>query len=198
MSEELKSLIERIQVEGVQVAEQKAKAIEDEARQQANAILEKAKTEAQNLLLEAKERIQKTEEASRLSLKQVGRDTLIALRKEINSLLQRIIQTAIQEALTPTELSKIITTLIKDTALKDKEGVQIILKKEDLEKIEKGSFSDLKEEIKKGIVLRPTDEISAGFLISFDGGKSHFDFTDQALTDYLSTFLKPKLAEILK
>lgn len=198
MTEELKSLIEKIQAEGVQAAEEKARLIEEEARKQATALIEKAKSETQNIIAEANQRIAKMEEAGKLALKQVARDTLISLRKEINALLDRIIKSVIQEALTPEELIKIINGLIRDYSQEHKEGIEISLKKEDREKIEKGIFSELKEGLKKGITLKSSEEVSAGFLISFDAGKSHFDFTDKALSDYLSQYLKPKLAEILK
>lgn len=198
MSEELKELIEKIQTEGVKAAEEKAQAIIEEARRQAAAIVEKANSEARKSLQETNGRIAKSEEASRLALKQVGRDTLISLRKEVSVLLDKIIRSSIQEALAPRELGEIITSLIKETVHKHGEGVEVTLKKEDVEKLEKGFLSELKAELKKGIILKPSDEISAGFLISFDSGKSHFDFTDKALADYLAGYLKPKLLEILK
>ncbi|PIW68507.1 MAG: V-type ATP synthase subunit E, partial [Candidatus Omnitrophica bacterium CG12_big_fil_rev_8_21_14_0_65_42_8] len=53
-------------------------------------------------------------------------------------------------------------------------------------------------EAKKGIVVRASDEISVGFTISFDAGKSQYDFTDKALAEYIGVYLKPKLSEILK
>lgn len=198
MSEELKGLIEKIKTEGIQAAQEKAEAIIEEAKQKAAGILERANSEAQKLIQEANERIAKTEGASRTALKQAGRDTLISLRKEILLLLDKIIRASIQEALPPPELGKIISGLIKDISHKPKEGLEITLKKEDIEKIEKGFLSELKDEIRKGIALKPSEEISAGFLISFDSGKSHFDFTDKSLAEYLATYLKPKLAELLK
>ena len=198
MAEELKSLIEKIQVEGVQAAEEKARAIEEDARLKARVVFAEAKSSADKLIAEAKERIARMEEASTLSLKQAGRDTLISLKEEINSLLDKVIKSSIREAVPPAELGKIITNLIKDAKHTQKEGLEITLNKEDLGKIEKSFLGELKEEIKKGVTLKVSQDISAGFLISFDSGKSHFDFTDNALTDYLSAYLKPKLAEILK
>jgi len=198
MSEELKGLIEKIQVEGIQAAEEKAKAVLEEARRQAAAILEKSNSDAQKLIQEANERIAKTEEASRLAQKQAGRDTMSSLKKEINSLLEKIIRASIQGALSPQELDKIITGLIRELSHKPKEEAEITLKKEDIERMGKGFLSELQEEIKKGVVLKPSEEIRAGFLISFDSGKSHFDFTDKALADYLAAYLKPKLIELLK
>lgn len=198
MAEELKSLIEKIQVEGIQAAEEKARAIDDEARLKAKAILAEAKSSADKLIAEAKERIAKMEEASNLAVKQAGRDTLISLKKEINTLLDKVIKSGIREAITPHELGKIISNLIKESGHKHKDGIEVTLNKEDLEKIDRGFLGELKEEIKKGITLKASEEISAGFLISFDSGKSHFDFSDAALADYLSAHIKPKLAEILK
>ena len=86
----------------------------------------------------------------------------------------------------------------KEHAGEEKAGAVISLKKEDLEKLEKGFLQELKEKVKSGITLKSTADISGGFTISFDSGKSHLDFTDHALAEYLSSLLKPKLAELLK
>lgn len=198
MAEELKDLIAKIQHDGVVVAQEKAREIENEARQEADSILSKAKSDAGKIIVEAKERVAKMEEAGRLSLKQAGRDTVITLKKEICAMLDRVIKSAIEEALTSHELTKVISALIKDYGQRHKEGIEISLKREDIGKIENGLLSELKEEAKKGITLKASDEISAGFLISFDKGKSHFDFTEGALAEYLGSYLKPKIAETLK
>lgn len=198
MAEQIKELIEKIQQEGVEAAQLKAKAIEEEAAKRAGHIYLDATKDAQTLINEAKEKIAKMEEASRSSLKQAGRDLLITLRKEINSMLEKIIILRIQEALTPAELGKIISGLIKDYSKQDKAGIVISLAKEDLQKIEKGLLQDLKEEIEKGVSLKVQDDITAGFLISFDKGKSSFDFSDKALAQRLAEYLKPKLQELLK
>lgn len=196
MAEELKDLIEKIQQEGVKAAQDQARQIEDEARKQADAIIEKAKAQAQNLIAEAEDKISRMEESTKASLDQVGRDIMLSLRKEINAMLDRLIVLQVREALSPEELAKIITLLIKDYHGKD--DITIMLKKEDLEKIEKSFLAKLKEETKKGVVLKPSEDILGGFIISYDSGKSHFDFTDKALAEYIGKYLKPKLAQILK
>jgi V/A-type H+-transporting ATPase subunit E len=198
MAEEIKNLIEKIQQEGVQIAEEKAREIENQTRQKADEILGKAKKDAQDLIAEAKEKIAKTEDASKSSLKQTARDLILSLKKELNAMLNKLILSKVKETLTPEEMAKIITALIKDHKGKNKEEIIISLKKEDLHKLEKGLLSELSDEIKKGITLKPSDEISNGFIISFDAGKSHFDFSDEALAEYIGLYLKPKLAELLK
>lgn len=196
MAEEIKDLIEKIQQEGVKVAQDKAKEIEALARRQAEEIVKKAKAEAEKLVGEAKEQITKTQESTKILLQQAGRDVLLGLRKEINAMLEKLIVSGVRQALTPEELAKILTTLIKN--YHGKENIAILLKKEDLEKLEKGFLEALKEETKKGIVLGSSEDIQAGFIISYDNGKSYYDFTDEALAEYIGSYLKPRLKEILK
>lgn len=198
MAEELKGLIEKIQEEGVRAAEETANKIEAAARQEAEAIVEKARMDADSMIARCREEILRMEEGGRASLKQAGRDLLISLRKEINSLFERLVLSEVKKALTPEQLAKIIIALIKDFAGKETGKIIISLKKEDIESVEKHLLGELSAELRKGITLMASEEIRGGFIISYDSGKSYFDFTDKALAEYISIHLKPKLAEILK
>ncbi len=198
MAEEIKDLIEKIQNEGVKVAEEKARSIEEAARQKAREILEKAGSQAAGLIAEAKEQNARLEASTQAALRQAGRDFILGLKKEINGLLDKLITLRLRQALNPEEMAKIIPALIKDYRGKTDGEAIISLKKEDLEEMAAGFLSELKEEIKKGITLKPSEDILGGFIISYDGGKSYFDFTDQALAEYISAYLAPKLSQILK
>jgi len=190
MSEDLNALIEKIQAEGVEAAEAKARGIEAQAKKEADSIIAKARLEAQKILSKAKDGAIKTEESTRSLLKQAGRDVLLNLKKEINAMLEKIINIRVKEALAAGEISKIIASFIKDIPKEERANIVILL--------EKSFQSELKEEAKKGVTIKASDDISGGFTISYDAGKSHFDFTDKAVTEYIATYLKPKLAEILK
>src|SRR4030043_484413 len=133
MAEEIKSLIEKIQQDGIKAAEEKAREIEDQAKKEADLILKNARVETERLLSGAKDNLAKMEQSQKALLAQAGRDFMLGL----------------------------------------------------------------KEEVKKGIVLKPSEEVRTGFLISFDNAKSYFDFSDQALSEYIGAYLKPKLAELL-
>ena len=196
MAQDIKNLIEKIQQDGIRVAEEKAKEIENQARREVTQILEKAKTEAARLISEAKEEIGRAKEEQKTFLAQAGRDLLLALRKEISAMLERIILQEVKDTLTPEAMYKIIAEVIKGSSLE--EEIVISLNKVDLANLEKEFLRKLKEETRKGVVLKPSEEISGGFIISFDRGKSHFDFSDKALVEYIGTYLKPKLAELLK
>lgn len=196
MAEEIKDLIEKIQEEGVRVAEDKAREIEDAARGKADEIIKKARAEAERITAAAKEQVARMQESSKALLKQAGRDLMLSLRKEVNAMLDKLIVSGIRQALGLEELAKILTTLIKDYS--GKENIIISLKKEDQEKLEKGFLGALAQEVRKKVILRPSEDIQVGFIISYDNGKSSYDFTDEALAEYISSVLKPKLKEILE
>lgn len=198
MGENIKELIEKIQKEGVNVAQEKARKIGEEANFRKDEILNRAQLEADSLIDEAEERINKMEEASSLALKQAARDLFLELKKEVFAMLDNIILSEVRKTLTHEELAKIINSIIHEQVLKNSGDILINLNKDDLCKLEATFLKNLKEDILKGIKLKSKDDISKGFIISYDLGKSHFDFTDKALAEYLGGYVNPRLAEILK
>lgn len=198
MAEELKELLEKIQREGIDAAAERGRAIEAEARGRADEIIRLAEQSAARVMAEARSSIATAEESGRRSLEQASRDTIISLHQEIAATLGRTVSTHVHKELGTGELTKMIIALVKDADCAGKEKTIISLRKEDLEKIEKGLIGELGPEVRKGIVLRHSADIKGGFTISYDSGKSHYDFTEGSLADYISAYLKPELARILK
>ncbi|MDD4954578.1 MAG: V-type ATP synthase subunit E family protein [Candidatus Omnitrophica bacterium] len=197
MPEDLKKLIEKIQKEGVEAARAKALEIETEASARADEIVSKAKEEANRIIKEANAEISRRKEADLSLMQQAARDTLINLRHELLQKLSNVIKQEIREVLKSKDLAEMLFELIKDCCKEPGSNVEITLSKEDADKLTNVFISGFKEELKKGITLKTSDEISGGFLISYDCGKSQFDFTDTALTQYLSQYVSGRLDEIL-
>lgn len=198
MAEDIRGLIEKINQEGVQAAEKKAREIELQAQKTAREILERAEAEARRMVAEAKEQALRTEERGRALLAQAGRDMLLSLKKEISATLNRVILTDVRQALNPEALAKIIFELVKGISAAQKTEIVVTLKEEDLEALKKAFLSKLKDEAMKGVVLKSSEEITGGFTISYDRSKSEYDFTDAALAEYIGSSLKPKLNQVLK
>lgn len=197
MAEELKGLIEKIKKEGIQAAEEKAGQIEAQAKEEARNILQEAKKEAARLIADAEGQTAKMRDNLDASLKQSARDLLLEVHGKIEAMLDKLIQLRSGEVLKSGELARIIAALIKNCSQQEDCGIVIRLNNADLANLEAGFLAELKEEAKKGIRLEPSDDISAGLTISYDGGKSHFDFTDKSVAGYISSYLRPKLARIL-
>lgn len=198
MAEELKELIEKIQHEGVKVAEEKAAAIEIQAKRRAEDIVKNAEREAGRIVGEAKVQVERLEQGSKDSVKQVARNTMLSLRKEIDAMLGRLVGAHVHKALTSEELGRILATIVKGCGSVHKGEIAVSIRKEDLEKTEKALIAELGQEVKKGITLKATADLRGGLLISYDSGRSYFDFSDKALAEYLASQLKPALADIIK
>jgi V/A-type H+-transporting ATPase subunit E len=198
MAQEIKDLIAKIQREGIKIAEEKSAQIKSDADLLAQKIIEGAKSQAQQIVEKAVEQVKKLDESTQASLKQAGRDLLISLRKEINAMLNNLVKAELNSCLSVEVLAGIIATLIKNAPLTASSQITISLSSQDKEKLEKGFLKQIAQEIKKQIVLKSSDSIQSGFVISFDAGKSVFDFSDQALTQYLTDNLRPELSKILE
>ncbi|MDD5725395.1 MAG: V-type ATP synthase subunit E family protein [Candidatus Omnitrophica bacterium] len=197
MAQEINDLIAKIRQEGVQKAEEQAAQIKSEAENKASKLIAEAKSKAEKIIAEAKEQSARHEESTLAALKQSGRDLLISLRQEIAGMLERLVRMELKQVLTSQELAGIIAALIKNAPLSLGSQVVVALNPLDKEKLEAGFLKQLVQETKKGITLSSSEGIESGFTISFDSGKSMFDFSSEALSEYLSGSLRPELKKIL-
>lgn len=198
MAQELKALIDKIQKEGVESAQKVAQEIEARAKKQADEIVARAASDAKKLLDDAREKIRQEKDSSEAALKQTGRDLVLSLKKQILEILDKIVVLDVRQALGPQDLAALVKLAVGQYGGQDAGPVVVSLQEGDRQKLQQGFLSRLKDELKRDIVLRASDEIAGGFIISFDKGKSHFDFSDKALAVYLSGLVRPKLAELLK
>ncbi|MBI5415751.1 MAG: hypothetical protein HZA29_02945, partial [Candidatus Omnitrophica bacterium] len=68
----------------------------------------------------------------------------------------------------------------------------------DLRELRDGSLAKLQKQIKHPVHFEACEDIGKGFTVSFDNGKSSFDFSEAALAEYLSVYLNEELAALLK
>jgi len=200
MSERLKELLEKINEEGIRRAEETANSIISKANKEAERILNDAKAQAQALIQEAKDTIRKMEASSNSALSQSARNLVIFLKEEIRKLLDRIVAVECRKVLDTNQIGPIIKDLIQSYV--DKKGeasdIRVLLKKEDLDALRDTFIASLKDRLKEGIEFKPSKDINAGFYISFDKGKSYFDFTDDGVKQALCAYLNQELTRLLK
>ena len=134
------------------------------------------------------------------SIKQASRDMLLSLRKEIGNILQKIVAAKVSDALTAQTLTAIITDVAKRAvdANQAQGGLEVTVSAQDLQNLQQGFIAQLQKELKKPIHFKASEDIGKGFVISFDQGKSNFDFSDAGLADYLGAYLNEQVAALLK
>jgi V/A-type H+-transporting ATPase subunit E len=198
MVKQVQELIDKIKREGIDSAERKAQDIEHLARLQAEKIIKDAEHQAKNIVDAAKLEAKKSEDSAKMSIKQASRDMMLSVKKEIIALLVGIIRKDVQNSLTVEMLSAIIRELALKPWGEASSGVQVSLSSKDKEKFAMHLIEELQKEIKKELVIRSSLDIHAGLRISFDQGKSSFDFSDESLTEHLSAYLHPQIVALLK
>jgi V/A-type H+/Na+-transporting ATPase subunit E len=198
MTQDIQSLIEKIQKDGVEAARLQAQEIEAQAKRQAEAILAQAQAQSQEMLAQAKESILRSEAMQKAALVQARRDMLIALRADITGMLDSLIRGQVRQALSQEAMAKIVADLIARTPLSGGAEVEIQVPREQVQQMETSLRALLSQEVRKGVTVKAGDLLQGGFVISFDSGKSSFDFSDKALAEFIGTALKPSLKELFE
>lgn len=197
MEMELKSLIEKIKKEGVEESEKEASIIIKQAEEKAQNIIISAQEEKESLLKDAEQRMQSLKKNTEKAMKQAARDVLLTLRERATDFFDRIVKEKIAKELSPLVLKEIIVkaanNLQKDGIL----NVEVLVSKEDREKLQKTLFASFAQEAKKHIALTGTKTIKKGFRIGEKDKDSYFDFTDEAIAEAFKRYLNPKLVEML-
>jgi V/A-type H+-transporting ATPase subunit E len=200
MAQNVQELINKIKQDGLQAAEQKAQEIEAAAEKKADDLIAQAQAQAQKILADAQARQKQLEESSRVSLTQAARDTVLSLKKAIHDLLDKIVRQEIHGVLTPEQMAGMILELVKGFAAQGADGkhVEVALNDENRAHLEKDLLAKLQKEVKAGIKIRTADDLTGGFTISFDQGRSCFDFSESALAEYLGKYVNEYVGNLLK
>lgn len=199
MEVQLQELIEKIKTEGVGVAEEKATSIIKEAEEKAASIIKEAEAKAESIVKKAKEEEERFEKASTSSIQQAARNTIIAFRESLIAQLDALIKTETMnrydsEVLT-TLIPEVVATLIKK---EHAEGASVMLKEKDAKTLEKSLLAAFKAKLMDGINVLPDYNIKAGFKVSEKGATSYCDFTNESVAEAFSSYLSPRIRDILK
>jgi V/A-type H+-transporting ATPase subunit E len=195
MDAQLNELIAKIKSEGVKNAEEKGAAIIHQAQKKADEMLAAAEKKASALLAEAQAEARRFEQTGRESLQQASRDVLLTLKSRIIELFDAVVLSETREALSSGTLGEAIVSLIKSWNPNELAGLELLLSAEDLSKLEKKLRAGLAAELKKGVEIKPSARVQAGFQIGEKNGAAYYNFTDQGIAEILSEYLNPKIAE---
>ncbi|MDR2150383.1 MAG: V-type ATP synthase subunit E [Spirochaetaceae bacterium] len=198
MDIQLQELIDKIKKEGIEatqaeIAQQKAKA-EAEARH----IIEAAQKEAAAIIAQGKIDAERSEAAGKAALEQAARNLILAFKAEIETLLGKLVRQELSTAYTADVLKLTLPDLLKSWVSAQTNTIDLIVSESDLQKLQDFFNAKLDEQLKKGITLKSSRNIGAGFRIAAKDGSAYYDFSDEAVAEMLAGYLNPRLAAILK
>ena len=199
MADELQSLIERIQREGIEKAEADAATIVTRAKAKAAEIVKAAEAQAQALLKQADADAQVYTKRSTITLTQAARDVLIAVGQGLESILDEVVLKQVDQALAPETLKAMLGRIAQAYAAHGmaENRLAVLLNPEDKQNLERLVEAGVRDALGQGVDLRADDRIVKGFRISIRDGRVMHDFTAAAIAEAIGELLKPHLAEIV-
>lgn len=201
MSEELQSLLEKINEEGVKKAETAKDEIIAAAKKKADNIVAEAKKKAEDIKKKSEAAAKRNEERAADTIRQAARDIILALQDELQNRLKAVAKECIGDSMTPDLMGKLILEMEKSFIAGkkgDSEGVEVLLSKKDLEEMTKLLKGSLGKNLKEDPDISLGHDFTAGLKIGVKGSDLFFDFSDDALSEMICVYVGARLAEIIK
>lgn len=187
--EDLQSLLEKINREGIEKAEAEAKSIVERAKAEAKSIVERAKGEADKSKADAEKSATASTERAAETIRQAARDIVLGVKNSLEALLERLLVKNIDRALAD---EKTASALVAE-AVKELAGPGEITCGSQLARILGAQLAAL-----GSFTVVTDDALGSGFTIKTDGGRVEHSFTSEVIAAELAKRLRPDLATILK
>lgn len=197
MELQVQQLIDKIKKDGISAATEEASQVKAKAEAEAKQIIETAKKTAEDIIRAGKQDAERAEKAGVAALEQASRNLVLAFKDEIQSLLNKIINEHVSAHYGDEVLKAALPELLKNWAAKGSNDLTVILPEADLSKLKSFFSEKLTGELWKGVELKSNRKLASGFRISNKEGSIYYDFSAEAVAQLLSSYLNPKLAEIL-
>ena len=201
MAEELQSLLERIQNEGVKKAEDQKEQILADAKTQAEQIIAKATSEAEALRKSAAEDATKSEVRAKSAIQQATRDILLALKSDLQDRLQSVVKGCVGEAMTAESMKKFLDDMVSASKAQGVDvdaGVEVLINAKDAEEMTKLLHGGLLNKLKATPQISISKDFAAGIQIGFKADEVFLDLSDDALTDLVCAYVGPKLTALIQ
>ncbi len=198
MDVHLDEIIGKIKTEGVDKAKQEADQLLSQAKIEAEKTMQNAKSDAHEIINRANQQSTSILERGKSALQQAERDTVLVVKEKLNKLFSGFIAQQVHGSLDSNVLTELIKKALSQWNMEKNEALFVHVSKDDAQKLVAAGISNLSQGNRK-IEIKVDEQISRGFMISQDsGGALKYDFSDQAVSEALSTFLTQYIQELLR
>lgn len=187
--EDLQSLLEKINREGVEKAEAEAKKIVDAAKAKAAQIVKEAEAAAAKAKADADAAAADYFSRAAETVRQAARDVVLEVRSSVTALLEKLLVKGVDAALADPAVSvKLVAEAIQQLSGQGEIACGA--------KLAAALGSQLAA---AGNFTVVTDEtFGTGFAVKLDGGRVEHAFTVEAIAEELAKRLRPDLAKLVK
>ena len=182
MELQIQDLVSSIRKDGIDAANAEAEAIISEAKKKAEMIIADAKAEAKNIQETSEKEINILKESAALSAEQAKRDAMLAFKNEVQAEFEKILSAKIKNNLSDAALGKLIQAVVAD---EDVQNYSV-----EVAEVSDSLKSELAEEIKNGLEIKPTKSVRAGFRLAAKDGSGYFDCSDEEIMQMLMPYFR--------
>ena len=187
--EDLQSLLEKINRDGVEKAEAEAKRIIDEAKAKAEALLKNAREEADQAKAETDKAAEDYAKRAAETIRQSARDTVISVQDAITKMLEKLLAQDVDAALANPQTAAGLAA----GAVEDLTRTTEVLANSKLVAALKAQLAG-----KKNVTVVTDETIGSGFTVKVDDGRVEHSFTGEVISAELAKRLRPDLAALMK
>ena len=187
--EDLQSLLEKINRDGVEKADAKGRKIVEEATAKAEAIVKAAQDEAAKAKAEAEKESAAYAARAAETIRQSARDIILSVRDTVTSMMEKLLAKDVEKALAN---EKTATDLVA-TAIRELAGPGEISCGTRLAAALKAQLAAT-----RGFTVVTDDSVGAGFTVRQDGGRIEHAFTEEVIAEELAKRLRPDLAKLVR
>ena len=189
MSEDLQSLLEKINRDGVEKANAAADKIIADAKAKAAEIVKAANAEAAQAKADAEKASADYAARAAETISQAARDTVLKIEASVTAMLTSLLAKDVDKTLAE-EKNVAALTLEAVKGLASSAEVAVPAK----------FASALKAQLaaQKNLTVVTDDTLSTGFSVRLDGGRVEHAFTGAAISEELAKRLRPDLAKLVK
>ena len=186
--EDLQSILEKINREGVEKADAEAKRIIDAAKAKADALVKEAESAAAKTKAESEKAAAAYAERAAETIRQSARDVVIGVKDAIQALLEKLLTQSVEKALAD---EKTCSDLMIE-AIKGLTGPGEVVAGAKLAAAFKAKLA-----AEQTFTVVTDDTIGTGFTVKLDGGRVEHTFTVETIAAELAKRLRPDLAALV-
>lgn len=200
MAEELQSLLEKIQREGIEKASAERDKILADAQSQAQAIIAEARSGAEKILSEAAKDAETMQKRSENAIRQAARDILLELKSELKKRLENITRKSLDNALNAGLMAEIIRDIAAAAANKnsaDSGKLEAMVAPAKCEELIAQLTTAVGADFAAGGSIFPSSAAGRGLKVSVEGDQVFFDLSDTALTEMICEYAGSRVSAVL-
>lgn len=201
MAEELQSLLEKIQREGIEKAAAERDEIVNKANAEAAAILASARAEAEKMRADAANDAEALKKRAESAIRQAARDILLELKSELQRRVATVTRNRMDEALSSEFIAGLvreIATAALSSADKAASGkLEVMVGPAKCEEVAKLITASVGADLVEKMTIFPNAAAGRGLKVSVEGNEVFFDFSDAALTEMICEYAGTRISAVI-